>query len=359
MKETTEDIGATSKERTVQEELNRIEAEINSLETYRAEEDTQEQLLDKINEYHAKSPKYKWFVAITVIVVGILFYVSYNIFVSQPEILRLTLVFIEDVFNANLISYILVGLAAQLVDGALGMAYGVTCSSFLLSLGVPQSVASTSVHVAEIFTTGASGLSHLKFGNVNKKLFKYLLIPGIAGAVIGAYLLSKIFNDSLIKPFISAYLLILGLIILKKALSAPKAKAKTKNIGWLAGFGGFMDAVGGGGWGPIVTSTLLSKGRSANYTIGSVNLAEFFIAIAGAGTFLIFAGVSGWQAIIGLVIGGIIASPLAALVVSKIKRKPLMLFVGLLIVVLSVRTLVKTDYAKLVTDISELVHSYI
>ena len=339
----------------IAEELRRIEAEINSLENNSAQEEVQEELLDKINEYHARSPRYKWLAAITAIVVSILFYISYNIIVSSPALLKLTVDFIEDVFNPDLINYILVGLAAQLVDGALGMAYGATCSSFLLSMGVPQSVASASVHVAEIFTTGASGLSHLKFGNVNKKLFKYLLIPGMAGAVIGAYLLSDIFNDKLIKPFISIYLLILGLIILKKALSPATVKSKTKNIGWLAGFGGFMDAVGGGGWGPIVTSTLLSKGRAANYTIGSVNLAEFFIAIAGAGTFLIFAGISGWQAIIGLVIGGIIAAPFAALIVSKIKRKPLMIFVSLLIMGLSIRTLVNTDYKATFTSIVNLV----
>ncbi|MBY0426200.1 MAG: sulfite exporter TauE/SafE family protein [Cytophagales bacterium] len=239
--------------------------------------------------------------------------------------------------------FILVGLAAQMVDGALGMAYGATCSSFLLGLGIPPSMASASVHIAEIFTTGASGLAHLRFGNVNKKLFLYLLIPGVIGAVLGAYVLSDVIEGNTIKPFIAAYLLVLGLVILRKAIRTSIIKRKTKNLGWLAAFGGFMDSIGGGGWGPIVTSTLLSSGRSANYTIGSVNLAEFFIALAGGGTFLFFTGVNGWQAIIGLILGGVFASPLAALVVAKIKRRPLMIIVGLLIITLSIRTFIYSD----------------
>jgi len=159
--------------------------------------------------------------------------------------------------------------------------------------------------------------------------------------------LSDVVEGNIIKPFIAAYLLVLGVIILRKAFKSIVVKRKTKNLGWLAGFGGFMDSVGGGGWGPIVTSTLLSSGRSASYTIGSVNLAEFFIALAGGGTFLFFTGINGWQAIIGLVIGGVIAAPLAAMIVTKIKRKPLMIVVGLLIITLSVRTFLTSDYLKI------------
>ncbi len=329
------------------QELNKIETEIEQLENAGANLEVNEQLIDKINEFNAKSPKMRWIVGGTIAFVIAAFLISYNIIASQPDLVEPIALFLESIFNVNLIDFILVGLAAQMVDGALGMAYGATCSSFLLTLGVPPSVASASVHVAEVFTTGASGISHLKFGNVNKKLFKYLLIPGMLGAILGAYLLSDIINGDIIKPFISVYLLILGVIILRKAFHKTQVKKKTKNLGWLAGFGGFMDAVGGGGWGPIVTSTLLSRGRTANYTIGSVNLAEFFIALAGAGTFLIFTGISGWQTIIGLVIGGIIASPFAAFIVSRVKRKPIMITVSLLIIVLSLRTFFNTNYAKL------------
>jgi uncharacterized membrane protein YfcA len=326
--------------------LSDLENEIDRLENAPANLETSEKLLEKINQFNAKSPRIRWLALFTSFVLAVAFFVSYNIYISKPEIVRLTIVFVEGIFNLDLIPFLFVGLAAQMVDGALGMAYGATCSTFLLGLGIPPSTASASVHVAEIFTTGASGLAHLRFGNVNKKLFRYLLIPGILGAVLGAYLLSSWIDGDVIKPFVAIYLLILGAIILKKALKPTTKKTKTKNVGWLAGFGGFMDAVGGGGWGPIVTSTLLSKGRSASYTIGSVNLAEFFIALAGAGTFLVFTGVTGWQAIIGLVIGGVIASPLAAFVVSRVKKKTLMIVVAVLIMLLSLRTFLSSNYTE-------------
>lgn len=235
--------------------------------------------------------------------------------------------------------YLLVGLAAQLVDGALGMAYGVTSTSFLLSLGVPPAISSTSVHVAEMFTTGASAISHFRFKNINKKLFKSLLIPGVIGAIVGAYLLSDVIDGDVIKPYIAAYMLILGLIIIRKALQKTLVKNKTKRIGTLAAAGGFLDSIGGGGWGPIVTSTLLGQGRDPRYTIGSVNAAEFVISFASGVTFLIFTGVSSWQVVSGLIIGGIIAAPFGAMLVGKIKRKPLMLIIGTLVIGLSVRTI--------------------
>lgn len=250
--------------------------------------------------------------------------------------------FFHSLFTTELLFYIVVGLCAQLVDGALGMAYGATSSSLLLGLGVSPSVSSASVHVAEVFTTGASGFAHFKLGNVNKKLFLCLLIPGMIGAISGAYLLSDKIDGDVIKPFISAYLLILGIIVIRKGIQKNKRKTKTKRLGPLAFVGGFMDAIGGGGWGPIVTSTLLSKGRTVHYTIGSVNAAEFFISLSSAATFLIFTGISSWQVIVGLVIGGVIASPFAAILVRKIKRKPLMIMVGILIIILSLRTIVAT-----------------
>jgi uncharacterized membrane protein YfcA len=248
--------------------------------------------------------------------------------------------FIQSVFTSELLFYIGVGLAAQIVDGALGMAYGATSSSLLLGLGIPPAIASASVHVAEVFTTGASGIAHFKLGNVNKKLFLYLLIPGMSGAIIGAYLLSDRIDGDIIKPFMSAYLMILGIIILKKALQSQRRKSKVKRLGPLAFFGGFMDAVGGGGWGPIVTSTLLSKGRTVHYTIGSVNAAEFFISASSAATFLIFTGISSWQVVVGLVIGGVIASPFAAILVRRVKRKPMMIMVGIMVILLSIRTII-------------------
>jgi uncharacterized membrane protein YfcA len=289
-----------------------------------------------------QQPSYKWWqiagISLIVVIILVLLYHYQMPDAVQGKVYH----FIESLFTTELLFYIIVGLSAQLVDGALGMAYGATSSSLLLGLGVSPAVSSASVHVAEVFTTGASGFAHFKLGNVNKKLFLCLLIPGMIGAVSGAYLLSDKIDGDVIKPFISAYLLILGIIVIRKGVQKNKRKSKTKRLGPLAFMGGFMDAIGGGGWGPIVTSTLLSKGRTVHYTIGSVNAAEFFISLSSAATFLIFTGISSWQVIIGLVIGGVIASPFAAVLVRKIKRKPLMIMVGILIIILSLRTIVTT-----------------
>jgi uncharacterized membrane protein YfcA len=200
-------------------------------------------------------------------------------------------------------------------------------------------VSSASVHFAEMFTTGASAISHFRFKNINKKLFKSLLIPGVAGSVVGAYLLSDVIDGNAIKPFIAFYMLILGLIIIRKALRKNIVKNKTKRISVLAATGGFLDSIGGGGWGPIVTSTLLGQGRDPRYTIGSVNAAEFAIAFASGITFMLFTGIDSWQVVLGLITGGMIAAPFGAMLVGKIKRKPLMLIVGVLVIVLSVRTI--------------------
>jgi len=236
------------------------------------------------------------------------------------------------------------GFLAQLVDGALGMGYGVVSTTVLMSLGINLSAISGSIHTAEMFSSGASGYSHYKFGNVNKKLFKALLIPGIIGAVIGAYLLSK-FGDEYskyIRPVIASYTMLLGLRILiiafRKKSNKPK---KVKNVGWLAGAGGFLDSFGGGGWGPLVTSTLISKGRSPRFVIGSVSISEFFITLASALTFFSLIGVSHWQVIVGLIIGGVVAAPLAARLSGKLPTKTMFICVGIMVIFWSMRILLK------------------
>lgn len=244
-------------------------------------------------------------------------------------------------FNKEFLVFFAIGVFAQLVDGTLGMGYGATSTSFLLAYGISPAVSSTGVHVAEMFTTGASAVSHHKFGNINKKLVRHLLIPGVLGSITGAYLLSDVIDGDVIKPFIAVYMIVLAIIIIKKALVKNIVKKKTKRLDVLASFGGFMDSVGGGGWGPIVTSTLLGRGRNPRYTIGSVNAAEFAVSFASGVTFMIFGGISGWQVIIGLILGGVIAAPLAAFLVNKIQRKPMMIAVGILIIILSLRTLSK------------------
>ena len=246
----------------------------------------------------------------------------------------------EQFFNLQFLLYVGVGFLAQTIDGALGMAYGVSCTSFLLSVGVPPSLASASVKAAEMFTTFVSGISHFRLGNVDKKLFFRLLIPGVLGGIIGAYFLSNFPGDKL-KPFISAYLLIMGIRIIYKAVK--EAVDQQKDLGnaiYPLGFvGGMMDAVGGGGWGPIVTTTLMARGNSARMTIGSVNASEFFVTIAQVITFSIFLTLTSWNVIIGLMVGGVIAAPLAAVITKKVQPKRLMLVVGILISLLSIRTI--------------------
>ncbi|CAG5067612.1 hypothetical protein DYBT9623_00333 [Dyadobacter sp. CECT 9623] len=248
---------------------------------------------------------------------------------------------VRSFLDSKFMLYFLVGLAAQLVDGALGMAYGVTSTSFLLSMGVSPAISSTSVHVAEMFTTGASAISHLRFKNINKKLFRSLLIPGVLGAVTGAYLLSDVIDGNAVKPYIAIYMLILGVIIIRKAIRKRLVKNKTKRIGVLAATGGFLDSIGGGGWGPIVTSTLLGQGRDPRYTIGSVNAAEFVITFSSGITFLIFNGIDSWQVVLGLILGGVIAAPFGALLVGRINSRVLMLSVGILVIGLSLRTVLQ------------------
>ncbi|PVD53871.1 ABC transporter permease [Terrimonas sp.] len=239
---------------------------------------------------------------------------------------------------------ILAGFFAQLVDGALGMGYGVVSTTVLMSLGVNLSAISGSIHTAEMFSSGASGYSHYKFGNVNKKLFKALLIPGIIGAVVGAYLLSR-FGDqyaNYIRPLIASYTMLLGIRILIIAFrKGQKKPQKVKRVGWLAGAGGFLDSFGGGGWGPLVTSTLISKGRSPRFVIGSVSITEFFVTLASALTFFAMIGVSHWQVILGLIIGGLIGAPIAARLVGKLPMKTMFIAVGVMVVIWSLRILLK------------------
>ncbi|WP_120181634.1 sulfite exporter TauE/SafE family protein [Pelobium manganitolerans] len=234
-----------------------------------------------------------------------------------------------------------IGFIAQMVDGALGMGYGVMSTTLLLSAGLNPAVISGSIHTAEMFSSAASGFSHYKFGNVNKKLFKVLLVPGIIGAVAGAVLLGSIGDEyvAYVKPLIATYTFFLGLRILSKAFKKNRVSEKIKNAGWLAGFGGFMDSFGGGGWGPIVTSSLVAKGKTPKYVIGSVSLTEFFVTLASALTFFIILGLSHIGTIIGLILGGIIAAPFAARLSGKLPLKKMLVAVGVLVLISSLRIL--------------------
>ncbi len=229
--------------------------------------------------------------------------------------------------------FVLIGLCAQLVDGALGMAYGLLSSAILLSLGLPPATVSASVHAAEIFTTGVSGGAHAWHGNVDKKLLLRLAIPGAIGGALGAYLLTEIDGD-IIKPFVLIYLFLLGLYLIYKATGHTIIVKKVKRVPILGFIAGILDAIGGGGWGPIATSTLLAQGGAVRTSIGSVNAAEFVVTVAISVTFLLHMGITHWQIVLGLLVGGVIAAPVAALLVKHLPAKPLMIAVA--VVVLSI-----------------------
>jgi hypothetical protein len=240
----------------------------------------------------------------------------------------------------DVLLYVAVGFAAQMIDGAIGMAYGVTSSSVLLSVGVPPATTSACVHAAETFTTFVSGVSHWKFGNVDRKLLLRLAVPGMLGGAIGAYLLTAIDGDT-IKPFISGYLLLMGAYIVWSAVRKRQPEgAEPTRVVPLGFIGGLLDSLGGGGWGPIVTSTLIGQGTTPRYAIGSVNLAEFFVTLTISITFVATIGLDLWPIIAGLIIGGVIAAPFAAYATKMLPDKVLMILVGTVVVILSLRTIV-------------------
>jgi hypothetical protein len=238
---------------------------------------------------------------------------------------------------------VLAGFLAQIVDGSLGMGYGVTSATVLLSAGISPAAISGSIHTAEVFSSAASGYSHYKFGNVNKKLFKALVIPGVIGAALGAILLTYLGNTNAVwlRALLACYTLFLGIKFLLNAFRKQQRQKKFKHYSALAGAGGFLDSFGGGGWGPLVTTTLINKGRSPKYVIGSVSLTEFFITLASAFTFFTLLGVSHWQVILALMIGGVVAAPIAAKLAGRMPRKTAFILLGILVIIWSLRILLK------------------
>lgn len=231
--------------------------------------------------------------------------------------------------------FILVGFFAQMVDGALGMAYGVISSTLLLALGVPPSAASAGVHAAETCTTGVSAISHILHRNVDWSLFRRLVIPGVIGGVLGAYVLSNI-DGEMIKPFIQVYLLSIGVFLIWRARHLPPRHSNPKIVGPLGFVGGFLDATGGGGWGPVVTSNLLIQGSSPRHTIGTVNSVEFILTLSISIAFFLNIG---WEAFTiatsGLLIGGVVAAPLGAMLARRVAANVLMVSVGIVLTLTS------------------------
>ncbi len=247
-------------------------------------------------------------------------------------------------FEDSLLIFIILGFIAQLIDGALGMAFGVFLTTVLTFIGVPVAQASASIHFAEIFTTCISGISHFKFKNVDMGLFKRLVVSGVIGGGIGAYILSSV-DGNYIRPFVAVYLLILGTCLFVKGFSRYRPSRMKKNIIPLGLLGGFFDAVGGGGWGPIVTSTLIARGTSPRKSIGTVNFSEFFVTVAQSATFFVLIGMTSWKIIVGLILGGVIAAPIAAYACHKVNYRVLIFFVAIVIIVTNIFTLIKYCYA--------------
>lgn len=234
---------------------------------------------------------------------------------------------------SEFILYTILGFFAGLIDGAIGMGYGNFLATCLTFLGMPLLNASANIHFAEMFSSCANGLSHLAFKNIDMKLLKKIAIPGVIGGLIGALLLGHI-DNTFLKPIVAIYLIILGFSILKNAF-INKRKKRVKRLKTLGLVGGFFDAMGGGGWGPIVAGTLISKGHTPKKTIGTVSLSEFFVTTAQSACFFTLIGFGSWSLLGGLILGGILAAPIAAFTVKKINSKLLLFLVGSFIIVIN------------------------
>ena len=237
-------------------------------------------------------------------------------------------------FGSEFYWFILIGIGAQLVDGALGMAFGLVSSSVLLSMGLPPAAVSASIHTAEVFTTGASGVSHLVAGNVDRRLFLRLALPGAVGGALGAYVLTQLPGE-FIRPFIYLYLLALAIFILARAAGRFTPRSEVQRVPVLGFFAGLLDASGGGGWGPVATSTLLARGGQVRTTIGTVNAAEFIVTLAISTTFLLSMGLQHLSIVAGLLVGGMMAAPVAALLVKRLKERWVLIAVGVLVLSIS------------------------
>jgi uncharacterized protein len=235
--------------------------------------------------------------------------------------------------------FVAVGFVAQLVDGALGMAFGVISNTALLLMGIPPAIATSYVHVIKCFTGGVSGATHAYHGNVDWKLFGRLAVSGVIGGVIGAYVMSLIHlkDSNFMRPYVFGYLTLIGIYILWRGIG-HKLKEQKAHIVEPFGFaGGFLDATGGGGWGPVVTSNLLAQGNSPRMTVGTVNAAEFVLALAVSATYLLSLGIRDLTApVIGLLIGGVVAAPLASSITRHVPAKVMMILVGILLISISI-----------------------
>ena len=249
----------------------------------------------------------------------------------------------QQVQSRDFLIMMLAGFLAQMVDGSMGLGYGTISTTFLLAYGVIPAIVSSRVHSARVFSSGVSGYSHHRFGNINKRLFRAIVFPGVIGAILGATLayFGKEYSNWVRVP-LSIYTIYLGYYIVRKAFARRNPKDKVRRAGWLASAGGFMDAFAGGGWGTLVTSTLISKRKNPRYVIGSVCLAEFFVVLASSITFFILLRTIPLRDIAGLILGGVVAAPIAARLAGKLPAKAMFIAVGSLVILTSCSTLWKS-----------------
>jgi hypothetical protein len=242
---------------------------------------------------------------------------------------------ISSINLSDLLPFIAVGFVAQAVDGALGMAFGVISTTLLLSIAVPPAAASAGVHTVECFTTGVSGASHVLHRNVDWRLFTRLVIPGVIGGIVGAYVLVQI-DASVARPAVLAYLTVIGLYLVWRGYHYPPQAKDPRIVAPLGLAGGFLDAAGGGGWGPVVTSNLLLQGADPRKVIGTVNSAEFFLTLTISATFIAALGLETFTtATVGLLIGGVVAAPLGAYAAKRVSAKLLLIMVGIVLTITS------------------------
>jgi siroheme synthase-like protein len=284
----------------------------------------------------ATNTRFKWLIWLTIILSLAL--VATLFWYKEPDF-RAYVLAVDPLFYWFLAG----GFVFAMIDGSIGMSYGVTSTAFSLSLGLTPASASMAVHLSEILSNGIAGWMHYYMGNINWKLFKLLIIPGIIGAVGGAYLLSSLEQYSAYtKVAVSIYTLILGGVILLKSLKGTQKRtgAKIKKIGLLGFSGGFIDALGGGGWGSIVLSSLIAGGRNPRFSLGTVKITRFFIAVMSSLTFVTMLNFVNWHAVLGLVLGSALASPIAARVSNKISVKTIMMAVGIIVIAVSLRSII-------------------
>ncbi|MBD8080945.1 sulfite exporter TauE/SafE family protein [Chryseobacterium caseinilyticum] len=279
---------------------------------------------------------------ITVIVLVIAFISMYSLgYLDELEII---------LAKDNHIFYwmLLVGVFAEIVAGSMGMGYGVICTTTLMFLGIPPHIVSASIHSAESFTTAAGSISHIKLKNVSKSLVKKLAIPAIIGAIVGALCLTYVgeYYSKITKTVIAFYTLYLGFKILSNAFKPKQNKAlkKKTNLTRLGVIGGFIDSFAGGGWGPLVTGTLIKNAFTPRFAVGSSTVAKFILTITAAITFFFTLGIQHWNIILGLLIGGIITAPFSAMLTAKLPVKNMFIIIGTLVIVMSSVTIFKSVF---------------